>query len=364
MTKITKMLAVLASSLLMSVAATAGELAVSGSANASYTISGGDINNDDKGLGISNELMFKASGELDNGYSWNYHMELDPNGGGTTDNDDTALVINTNGMGTVGIFDSEGGLSTELGWGIGAVGTGQDYGNTMGASATNGALNWGYDVSSYPNIQYHMPADMLPLGLTAKVGYAPNTADGDSNSYKNTGGPNDAGANGDSLIQYQLTAAPIDGLKVGADYAAFENSTGVVDQEQSGGNFYAQYAIGNVKVGYMQGFTEKGKSTYANGDGTSYDSYEYDAIGAEFAFNDNITVSYSQEKHEAKDKGNIAVGKTTRTVFTQEMEADSMQIAYNIGGATLGLFHIEQDNSDFAVGQTETKTIASVSMAF
>ena len=41
-----------------------------------------------------------------------------------------------------------------------------------------------------------------------------------------------------------------------------------------------------------------------------------------------------------------------------------MQIAYNIGGATLGLFHIEQDNADFAVGQTETKTIASVSMAF
>ena len=201
MTKITKMLAVLASSLLMSVAATAGELAVSGSANASYVVNGGGGNNADKGIGISNELMFKASGELDNGYSWNYHMELDPNGGGTTDNDDTALVINTNGMGTVGIFDSEGGLSTELGWGIGAVGTGQDYANTMGAAATNGALNWGYDVSSYPNIQYHMPADMLPLGLQAKVGYAPNTSDGDSNSYKNAGGQNDAGVDGDSLLQ-------------------------------------------------------------------------------------------------------------------------------------------------------------------
>ena len=157
MTKITKLFVVFASSLLISVAAVAGELSVSGSSNASYTVSGGDNNSDDKGLGISNELMFKASGELDNGYTWNYHMELDPNGGGTTDNDDTALTINTNGMGTIGIFDSEGGLSTELGWGIGALGTGQDYANTMGTALadTNATLKW-VDVSNHPNIQYHI----------------------------------------------------------------------------------------------------------------------------------------------------------------------------------------------------------------
>ena len=69
MNKIVKSLAVIASSLIMSVSSFAGELASSGSANASYVVSGGGgANNDDKGLGISNELMFKASGELDNGY--------------------------------------------------------------------------------------------------------------------------------------------------------------------------------------------------------------------------------------------------------------------------------------------------------
>ena len=34
---------------------------------------------------------------------------------------------------------------------------------------------------------------------------------------------------------------------------------------------YAQYAMGN-KIGIMQGFTEKGKATYADGDGSSFDS--------------------------------------------------------------------------------------------
>ena len=80
MTKITKLFAVVVSSLLVSVQAFAGELAVSGSAKASYAINGGDSNS--TGLGISNELMFKASGELDNGFTWNYHMELDGNDGG------------------------------------------------------------------------------------------------------------------------------------------------------------------------------------------------------------------------------------------------------------------------------------------
>ena len=363
MTKITKMLVVVASSLLMSLAAVAGELSVTGSAKASYAIQSGVKDNGNKGIGISNELKFSASGELDNGYSWNYHMELDPNGGGTTDADDSALTVNTNGMGTVGIFDSEGGLSTELGWGIGALGTGIDYGNTMGAAGTNGALNWGYDVSSYPNIQYHLPA-VLPLGITAKVGFAPNTSEGDSNDFKTSGQVNTAGVDGDSLMQYQVTAAPIDGLKLGADLAQFEGETGVADQEQSGGNLYAQYAFGNFKIGYMDGYTEKAKATYADGDGNSFDSYRYGALGVEFAVNDALSVSYSEEKHEAKDKGNIAAGKTTMTTTSVEMEAGVFQIAYNIGGATVGLFHVDTDNSDFVAGQTQTKTIASIAMEF
>ena len=37
--------------------------------------------------------MFAASGELDNGFTWNYHTELDMADGGAASNDDTALVI-------------------------------------------------------------------------------------------------------------------------------------------------------------------------------------------------------------------------------------------------------------------------------
>ena len=82
MNKITNKIVVLFSSLFLTVNAFAGELAVTGSANASYVVNGGSTNNNDKGLGISNELKFAASGELDNGYTWSYFMELDGNDGG------------------------------------------------------------------------------------------------------------------------------------------------------------------------------------------------------------------------------------------------------------------------------------------
>ena len=44
-----------------------GEMTVTGGATATYSI-GGDDSGSGKSLGISNELDFTASGELDNGY--------------------------------------------------------------------------------------------------------------------------------------------------------------------------------------------------------------------------------------------------------------------------------------------------------
>ena len=361
MNKLTKILVVIASSLSMSFAAVAGELAVSGSANASYLISSGDGNVANKGVGISNELMFKASGELDNGYTWNYHTELDPNGGGTTDSDDAGLTINTNGMGTIGIFDSEGGLSVELVHGIGALGTGTDYANTWGATG-NTASAWGFDVSSHPNIQYHTPADLLPYSIAGKIGFVPNTGDADSNSFKNSGGQVDKGVDGSNAIQYQLTAAPVDGLKLAADYIRFDGDTGAGAQVKQGGNVAAQYAFGNFKIGYFNGFTEDGVLHYANGDGTSFDRQETDGYGVEFAVNDNLSVSLSTEDHQGIDVGHSGLSGKIKTKTT--MSSDIAQVAYNVGGATVGLYVNETDNSDFVAGQTEKKTIFSIAMEF
>jgi hypothetical protein len=365
MKNILKTIAVLVSSSLISLSAVAGELSVTGSANASYLINGGQ-NNDNKGIGISNELMFSASGELDNGFTWKYHTELDMADGGAASNDDTAIVIGMGDMGTLGIYDAEGGLSTELGYGIGALGVGQDYANTMTR------IGLGSDVSADPHVAYTTPAGLIPFGVSVSVGYAPNTTDGQSNSFKSSGGIQATDNDGTNATQYKVTIAPdmVPGLSVGADYYEVGNTTSALAQEKTAGTAYANYKIGNWKFGVFDAYLENafgtGKYTAKTADtatASNANRYNYSGIGAEFAVNDALSISYSQEKYERIDK-TMAVTATTQTETSVESEADYIQVAYNIGGATLGLALVDTDNSDFTDTKEEKKTLFTIGMEF
>jgi hypothetical protein len=283
--------------------------------------------------------------------------------GGAASNDDTALVLTLRDMGSFGIYDAEGGLSTELGYGIGALGVGQDFANVMTKIG-----GFGYDVSADPHVEYHTPADLLPAGIKASIGYAPNVGDGQGNSYKNAGAVVTATGAGRAAIQYKLTAAPVDGLAIGADLYEASNTASTSDTK-TGGNMYAKYAIGNIKVGAMKGFGEPGildKAATAAADDKDTergDRYDNTAMGIEFAINDNLSVSYQVEQNERTDKAMTATG-TTFTETSVEAESDTIQVAYNVGGATVGIFVIDTDNADYVVGKEETKSIFSLQMAF
>ena len=200
MKTITKLFAVLVSSIVLVGNAVAGEMTVTGSAKASYVIGGNDANAG-KGIGVANELTVSASGEMDNGFTWNYAVDLDD---ANNVNDDSQLTIGTP-YGTIGFFTSEGGLSTETTNIVGALGAGSDYADLSGATVDREGL----DVSSYANIQYHTPADLLPFGLQAKLGYAPNIAQtGAGASYKAEGAANTA-ASGRSVEMLQLASCTI-----------------------------------------------------------------------------------------------------------------------------------------------------------
>ena len=94
--------------------ANAGELSVTGSAKATYTILSVDGSETDdsagKGIGIANEFTLGASGELDNGWTWSMNQDID----GATVQDDKSIVIGMGGMGSVKINISDGGLQLSL----------------------------------------------------------------------------------------------------------------------------------------------------------------------------------------------------------------------------------------------------------
>jgi hypothetical protein len=351
MKNITKILLVLVSSLSISFAAVAGELTLTGAAKASYVI-GGATDSNSKGLGVGNELNATASGEMDNGFTWSYSMELDPADGGAATNDDSQLVIGMGDLGTIGFFDSEGGLSQELGYGVGALGVGSDWGNTM-------TIGYGGDVANFPNIQYHVPADLLPFGIGLKAGFAPNMADGQGNSFKNSGPIQPAALAGDSAKQYAVSATPIDGLGVGADYYSTDDGSATAQDEESG-NYYAKYAMGNWKIGYNKGYYAPGLTTK----NAAITEYENTAYGIEFAVNDSLSLSYNEERSEATTNVAIANGAASNTKTKVEAEMETIQVAYIFGGATLGLHIIDVGNADYVANKEEKKTIFTIAMDF
>ena len=91
-----KTLFVSIASLSLMFSANAGEVSVNGTAKATYHITHGEQS--DNTIGITNELNFKASGEMDNGYAWSYDMALDPRSADSGDaaNDDTSITLTMN----------------------------------------------------------------------------------------------------------------------------------------------------------------------------------------------------------------------------------------------------------------------------
>jgi len=355
MNKIAKILFVVASSLSLTVSAIAGELSVTGSAKASYSI-GGASDHLRKGIGISNEFALGASGELDNGYTWTYNLDFDPNAGGTVDNDDQSLVIGMGDLGAIGIYVSEGGMSKEWGWGIGALGTGQDY---AGVSTHV----YGYDVSDNENIQYHTPSGLLPFGIQAKIGFVPELNTVDSQDFKEDGSQVHDTTGGTKASQYNITAAPMDGLSIGADYYAADDATGAYQQKESG-SAYAKYTMGNISVGYGHSRAAPTVATTSKYAADNHYLYNTDQYGIQFDVNDSLSLSYSKEKSERKSYAAATPSTKTGTRVIVESSVDVIQAAYVIGGATVGIAIVEGSDSDYTATKDEKQTLFSLAMEF
>ena len=352
MKNISKLLVGILFSALVMAPSYAGEMTVTGGATATYSI-GGDDSGSGKSLGISNELDFTASGELDNGYTWKYQVQLD---GTSTANDDTRLEIGTD-MGTIGFYVSEGGMRKSL-HGVGALGSGFDYHSP--ASGTSGAFQTGYNVDGYSNIQYHSPADMLPFGLKIGLGYVPDMNDTTLLSAKETNSSPASHNKGRNLTQGNFTMSPIDGLTLQGDIAQTSNETGVAVSVEEGisANLGGKYTMGPVTVGYVEGGYQpavaSGELTY----------YENTYMGIQFDVNDSVSVSYNVDESDKNVRAKVAVAASAGTKTVTSMEQKSIQLAYTTGGATIGIAQADVDNSDYTAGKEESQTIVSLALAF
>jgi len=346
----------------------AGELTVTGSAKATYNIiSGGpDVQTNKggqgKGIGVTNEIDFGASGELDNGFTWNYQVQFDPGAQTTAGQggiDDTRLELTTP-YGTLGVYVSEGGLDTDNKNSQSVYGRPTDIGFTTGMADT-------FDIGSFANLQFHLPAGLLPLDATFKAAYAPGQ-DGTYNSGNAVG--TDRNIYGTNAEQYQATITPIDGLVIAADYYKETDAgltTNPVVQEAESGTLGASYTYGDASFGVSRSLkaplilgssattTVISNGSAAGGNENSVRLFTTKKMSAAYNVSEDLSISYEVEKSNREQ-----IANTTEA----DMDSEAIQVAYTMGGMTLAISRAKHDNYSYVAANDATQTLFAMSMAF
>ena len=342
MKTIMKTLFVSIASLSLMFSVNAGEVSVSGTAKATYHVTNGQQS--DNTIGVTNELNFKASGEMDNGYAWSYNMALDPRSADSGDaaNDDTSITVTMNDLGTAKICVSTCGNSKEYAFDQSAYTSMSDTGLSEG-------IEYPISASSYASLQYHTPE--LPFGTTGSVAYGQTKSDGQSGNAQ-------AGSNGNNITAYSLVTKPVDGLTVSASFYEIEDyDDGITTENQleEGGAYGIEYAIGNFTVGYGKSYKAP-ESTAITAGGTTVEYYENTGISLGFAVNDALSVSYTTEESSPSYQ--------TSSTTAYDIDMASIQASYSLGGATVSLARADYDNVGYANGVDASETIFAINFAF
>ena len=325
--------------------ANAGELAVSGSAKATYTILSVDGSETDqsagKGMGMANEFSLTASGELDNGYTWAMNIDID----GDTTQDDGSLTFGMGGLGSLKWNISDGGIAKNFASMQSVYGASVDNGNGGSVAATGGYTDSG-DTGAMNTIRYTTPSG-LPLDTVVNVQYAPSTG-ANSAASSNAAGTLDAGS--EDAIEYSISMVPMEGLEIGASY--FDPDDPSRGQAEEGGAYYATYDIGSLSFGLGKSFKATSLATNTTNEAETYDNT---MMSVAFNVNDSLSVSYED----------IESSKEFETSSSDlDMDVESFQVAYTVAGATFSISTEEYDNFQYTEANKLKETNFAMSIAF
>jgi hypothetical protein len=343
MNKLTKIgLTALAGSLATVAGAQAGAISVAGGADITWTKEASNTTSTGQSvtgnpLGWKNNLTFSYGGELDNGISWSANAYNSDAQALTSSN----ITFDLAGMGTLVIDNGAGGM-------------GLDALDDKMPSAWEEAWDTGIDtgirtvtgIHGSAAMSYTTPADMLPSGTSIKIAYTPR-ADGLGMQADKGASGNTTAANYQDGWDLNVSAAPVDGLSVFAGYSERDRSDG---DEELQGTYGFTYAVGPVSFGVQKSYLNYDKGTAY----TTVNYYENTNWAVAFNVNDNLSISYAE--YESEEHLGHTGGQTAET--------DSLQLAYNLGGATLKIADTETSDHAYLAGAETSGTTIALSLAF
>ncbi len=280
---------------LVSTAAFAGDMAVTGSAVITWV--GGDNTDTGNGFSMSDTIVFTGTGELDNGWAITYKTAIDDGdataGGAGIDSESIKIATDMGdltfhgegGSGPIAAWDDVMPTANEESWSEGA--------GTKSTAVTSGSL--GNDTFTYvlPEIMEN---------LTARLYYQPSDA-----------------ANGDSF-EYGLKYTGVEGLEIG--FAQGDSDATLTNTTEST-NLYAKYTYDSFVFGVQDNSTD-----YQ----TASTDTDFRAYGISYAVSDEISVSYGLS---TVDYENTSL---------QDQDASAVSFSYVSGGLTFAGTHGKIDN--------------------
>ena len=326
-------LTALAGSLAM-FSAHAGEMSISGSAEATYTSnSGSDAGGNAGGMsgnpfGLSHDIDITGSGELDNG--WTYKVNTDF-AGQDMGADSTTLMMDMGSLGTVGIDQGSGAFG---------IGTLENDVPTAYEEADHsvGTLAHGIDANGVAGNAIGYSNTFSGVGVSieylADTGAAVTQAGGVS------------GTSAGSDMNYALTYAMDNGLTLAygaSDTDLTYEAAGDTSEQVASVN----YVMGAISVGYsISENTTLGNVSQAN---TQY--------GVAFNVNDSLSISYAVNNAQDYNVG-------TAGGLEYEEQNKGVMAAYSIGGASARLALNSADNVGGKSAVTAKNMEISLALAF
>jgi outer membrane protein OmpU len=321
---------------LVAVSANAGELAVSGTAEFTYTDKNGSTGSGNNitgnPYGANNNISFTGSGDVGMG---DLTVVRVINDGGTAQSTSYA-TLDMGDMGTVS-FDSVGG-------GLVGIAANDDILPTAYEEVWTGTSGTAYVAGASGNNTLGYANTIGPVSFSA--GYQKNGADASQGESAASG----AGTTGSTTSYYasvDMGAVGVDGLTIGAGTSEATDNGGTND-DTTYVNGNVNYNIGNVSLGYRQ--SQKNDGTAATA------STKASGFGIAFNVNENFAVSYGEQTVERD--------AITGTATTVDEETTGINATYTMGAASIRVLNSVTDNQGFTSAQEQEHTEISLVLSF
>ena len=313
--------------------ANAGDLTVTGGADLTWVSLTDQVTGNPIGMGSNFGL--NGSGELDNG--WTVNLDIDMTNANAYSN--TSVTIGVPGIGS--ILVNQGGSGT----GIQRM---DDITPTVWEEADGAGLSAGITkVMGTSAGAIELTPEAAPDGLAIKAAYSPNADDEPASDKAGGGDSGKLGSGWDLTVTATEDLHGIAGLTIYGGLSQvdqFQNASSISgDSEER--VIGIKYAMGGFTVGFQDNEDDTGKTANATYDNTMY--------SVTFNVNDDLSIGYGHVESDKEGSSNTA-------------EADSIQAAYTMGGASLRIAEIDVKNQAYSSAATADldATVISLGLAF